>query len=183
MEPQTPIEFTPGTSVIYALHGKCNVIGTETRQLGNESILFYKLEVSRSSLSRSVRHDPAIWVPVATAKNRGLRNPMNQDQAEQALKALMSREYFFNTSESWSSLLPKLEACIYAEGGIGLAKVASFLHVFKKRQVVASSEVNKLQENVFKLLLRELSEALHTSARELEEKISKGFRSKLIPDN
>src|SRR3712207_2090609 len=117
METQTPTEvplteFTPGSSVIYAMHGKCNVLGTETRLLGGKPIQFYKLEVKKSALSRSNRQDPAIWVPVASAKDQGLRSPMNRTQAEGALSLLLSREYFFKPSEPWSVVHPKLETAI-----------------------------------------------------------------------
>src|ERR1700733_8843100 len=101
METQTPFEevsqneFLPGSTVIYAMHGKCYVLGTETRSMGGESIRFYKLELKKSTLSRSSRLEPAIWVPVATAKDRGLRAPMTKNEAEVAMKILLSREYYF----------------------------------------------------------------------------------------
>lgn len=176
-------EFSPGTSVIYAMHGKCYVSGTETRSLGGESIRFYKLEIKKPSFSRSNRQDTAIWVPVTTAKDQGLRTPMSHEQAEAAMKVLSSREYFFKANEPWSLTQPKLEAAIRTEGGIGLAKVASFLYVLKKKQVVPSGEVIRLQESVHKLLFRELSEALNQPAKILEEKVTRGFRGKLTPDN
>jgi RNA polymerase-interacting CarD/CdnL/TRCF family regulator len=178
----SPPEFTPGSSVIYAMHGRCSVLGTEIRSLGGESIRFYKLEVKKSALSRSNRHEPAIWVPVATAKDRGLRTPMSKDEAGEAIKVLMSREYFFKPSDPWTVVQPQLENTIRLEGGVGLAKVASFLFVLKRKQIVPSPEVSKLQEMIHKLLFRELSEALGQPSRILEEKVNKGFRSKLLPD-
>ena len=176
-------EFLPGTDVIYSIHGKCNVVGTEYRMLGGESIRFYKLEVKKSALSRSTRHESAIWVPVASAKGLGLRIPMTQSDAEEALKILKNREYYFKTNEPWSLVQPKLEQCIRQEGGIGLAKVESFLFVLKRKQIVPTPEVSKFQETIHKLLFRELAEALHEPARALEDKVAKGLRSKLIPDN
>ena len=149
-------EFQPGSSVIYAMHGKCHVLGTEVRSHAGESIRFYKLEIKKSTLSRSSRHEPAIWVPVATAKDRGLRAPMSKAEAESAMSVLLSREYFFKVSEPWSSLQQRLEATVRIEGGIGLAKVASFLYVLKRKLIVPPSEVVKLQEIIHKLLLREL---------------------------
>lgn len=188
MDTHTPIEtssneFPPGASVIYAMHGKCSVLGTETRTLGNKPIRFYKLEIKKSPLSRSTRQETAIWVPVATARDQGLRLPMSPTEADAAMKVLMSREYFFKTTESWSSIQPKLEATIRLEGGIGLAKVASYLYVLKRKQIVPSAEVLRLQETVHKLLFRELSEVLNIPTRDLEEKVIRGFRAKMIPDS
>jgi len=187
METQTPkegtqTEFLPGTSVIYAMHGKCHVLGVEVRSLGEESILFYKLEIKKSSFSRTHKQETAIWVPVANAKDRGLRTPMTREEAESAMKILLSREYYFKIQESWTVLQHQLETTIRQEGGIGLAKAASFLFVLRKKQIVPSSEVIKLQETVHKLLFREMSDALDIPPRILEEKVQKGFRSKLLPD-
>lgn len=176
-------EFQDGSPVIYGLHGKCFVSGTELRSLAGQTIQFYRLEMKKTPLSKTMRQDMAIWVPVSSAKEKGLRQPMNKMEAEEALKILGSREYYFKASEPWNTALPKLEACIRNEGGIGLAKVASYLHVIKKRQVVPSTEINKFQDTVHRLLFRELSEALNESSKVLEERITKGFRVKMAPDS
>jgi RNA polymerase-interacting CarD/CdnL/TRCF family regulator len=188
MDPQTSTdlslsEFLPGTAVIYAMHGKCLVLGTEVRSMGGQSQKFYKLEIKKSPLSRSVRGESAIWVPVEQARERGLRIPMTKEDAEAALKLLMSREYFFKPTEQWTSLLPQLENAIRTEGGMGLAKVASFLYVLRRKQIVATPEVNKLQESVNKLLLRELSDALGESIKSIEDRAARGLKSKLLPDH
>jgi RNA polymerase-interacting CarD/CdnL/TRCF family regulator len=175
-------EFAAGTTIIYAMHGKCSVLGIETRQIGAEQIRFYKLEVQKSALSRSTRQEPAIWVPVAKAKDRGVRLPMSREEIDAALKILASREYYFQLNEPWSAIQPKLEAAIRIEGGIGLAKVMSYLHVLKRKQIVPSSEVVRLYESVSKLLLRELSEALREPIRTIEDRIAKSMKQKLLPD-
>ena len=187
MDTQTPMEvpkseFAPGSSVIYALHGKCHVLGTEFRSLGGKPICFYKLELRKSTLSRSTRNEPAIWVPVASAKDFGLRAPMTAAQADEAMKLLMNREYFFKPYDAWNVIQPQLEATIRNEGGLGLAKVVSFLYVLKRKQVVATPEVVKLYDTVHKLLFRELSEALQQPMKVLEEKVAKGMKTKLLPD-
>lgn len=179
----TQNEFLPGSLVIYGMHGKCNVACTETRTMGGKQIRFYKLEIKKSAFSRSSRQDPAIWVPVTTAKDLGLRTPMNREEAEEAVRILSSREYYFKINDPWSTVQPQLEVLIRVEGGIGLAKAASYLYVLKRRQVVPTTEVTKFQEAVQKLLFRELSEALGEHIRDLEVKITKAFRAKLIPDN
>ena len=175
--------YAPGTSVIYSLHGRCTVLAVETKKMGDESILFYKLEIQKTGSSHTTKQEPAIWLPVASAKERGLRLPMYLEIAEAALALLASREYYFQTNEPWSTVHPKLEACIRNEGGQGLAKVVSFLFVLKRKQVILPTETAKFYETVNKLLLRELSLALGESIRVLEEKINKSLKHKLIPDN
>ncbi len=175
--------FKIGDSVIYGMHGKCSLTGIETRTVSGESIVFYKLEVQKPALSRSTRQEPAIWVPVNAAQDRGLRTPITKDQAEEIFKLMASREYYFNASEAWQTVQPKLESIIRAEGAIGMTKALGYLHVLKRRQIVPTPEVARMSENVNKLLMRELSEATGESIRALEEKASKLMRQKLLADH
>ena len=184
MEPQIPnTEFLAGTQVVYGMHGKCQVTEIQSRQVGSEMVRFYKLELLKSVLSRSSRKDPAIWLPIDSAKSRGLRMPMSNGDGLQAMAFLSSREYFFSLQEPWPSVYLKLEHTIRSEGGIGLAKVASYLYVLKRKQLVPSGELLHFQECVNKLLMRELSEALSENSRVLEDRISKLLRQKLLADN
>src|SRR5688500_6529635 len=127
--PQINPEFTSGSSVIYALHGKCTVLAVEDRQTRGQAIPFSELEHQKPGLTRATRPDPAIWLPVASARKRGLRAPMSRESAEAAMAVLASREYYFPLSEAWPSVHAKMEATIRTEGGTGLAKVASYLYV------------------------------------------------------
>lgn len=184
-QPQSnsPDEFEPGNTVIYALHGKCQLVSIETRFANGESIRFYKLEIQKPNASRSSKKEPAIWIPVSSAKKQGMRSPISTDGTERVFEILSSREYYFELGQPWHAIHSKLEESIRAEGAIGLAKVASYLYVLKRKQLVPPSEAVKMQENVNKLLLRELSEATGENPRQLEEKIVKLFRHKLLPDH
>lgn len=187
MDTQTPIEmpiseFSAGSTVIYAMHGKCSILGKETRTLGGKPVEFYRLKLKKASPAKSQKQEAAIWVPIANAKDQGLRLPMTQEGAQEALKVLMSREYYFKLNEHWGIVQPLLEKAIRTEGGVGLAKVVSYLHVLKKRQFSSNPEINKLQETVNKLLFRELSDVLGEPVKALEDKVSRGMRSKTLLD-
>ncbi|MBL7716868.1 MAG: hypothetical protein JNL01_15485 [Bdellovibrionales bacterium] len=183
MESSSHPTFETGATVIYALHGKCKVVGIEERTVAGQTIPFYKLEIQKSALSRSARQEPAIWLPVKTAPSRGLRAPMDAAVAEAALEVLSSREFYFPLNETWNKMLPQLEACMNREGSIGIAKVASYLHVLKKKQVVFAPEVARFSEQVWKTISREVSDALGISLKMVEERIEKGLRHKLLPHN
>ena len=174
--------FGIGTAVIYGLHGRCQITAIETRKVGSETQAFYKVEVQRSTLSRSKKPEPAIWVPVQTAMSRGLRAPMNGQTATEALAILQNREYYFSSQEPWSQVFPKIESMLRLEGGIGLAKVYSYLYVLKNRHLVPPSEIMKHFDATHRQLFKELSEALNETPREIELKIAKGLRSKLAAD-
>ena len=72
-------EFTPGSVVVYGFHGLCSVLSIEERAVSGESIRFYKLQVQKSALSRSKKLEPAIWLPVHSAKKAGLRPPVEKE--------------------------------------------------------------------------------------------------------
>lgn len=175
-------EISVGTTVIYGRNGKCRVSGVEIRMIGGAPVKLYKLEVQKSPLSRSSKHEPAIWVPVASAAQQGLRLPMDGPQAEAALEVLSSREYYFDPKTPWNNQSTLLEKTINVEGGVGMAKVLSFLHVLKRKQVLLGTDANRLLEHVHRQLLREISEALHEPMTNIEDRITKGLRHKLIPD-
>ena len=180
--PET-IRHPVGSSVIYSKQGRCKVIGIETRTVGESSIQFYKLEVEKSPLSRSTRKDPAIWVPVQSAQEQGLRSPIGTSDVQTIMDVLNSREYYFDVRQGWAQLKIQLENSLRKEGAIGLAKVISCLHALKKREIVLSADASKLQENVMLLLVRELSEVTKETHSALEEKITRALRHKLMPDN
>ena len=187
METQVPNnppknEFSPGSNVIYGLHGRCKITQIDTRVLSEKSMRFYKLEVLKSPLSRSNRGDPAIWVPVETAVHLGLRAPMDKTQAEEATKLLANRESYYSLNESWNVIHPMLENIVRTEGSLGLAKVFSYLYVLKRKWVTPPKDIIKFYDSIHKLLFRELSDALGETARVIEERYSKALKTKPILD-
>lgn len=167
---------------MYGLFGKCSISGIETKVIAGKATSFYKLEVVKSTLSRSTRPEPAIWVPLDSARAKGLRPAADTALADEVLKILASREYYFSVHEAWSSILPKLEATIASEGALGLAKAYSYLWVLRKKQIVPAPETNRLFESVQKVLFRELGEALQVPPRAIDEKVTRALRNKAAPD-
>jgi RNA polymerase-interacting CarD/CdnL/TRCF family regulator len=182
MDSQNQAHFQVGDEIIYALHGKCRVLAVENREIGEEAIPFYKLEVMKSNLSRSTKQEPNIWLPVNSAPQRGLRPLMTEEACEEAIQILNSREFYFNPRDSWNILQPLLERTLHMEGGAGMAKVFSFLHVLKQRQIVPTPEVQKLFDGVSRVLFREICETLKIAPKTLEDRIRKGLRQKLAAD-
>jgi len=178
----TPFEI--GSTVIYSTHGKCVIRGIELRSINGETVPFYKLEVQKPTLSRSVRPEPSIWLPVNSSQAKNLRIPMDQQAAEQVVAVLGDREYYFNTQEAWNEVFPLLEACIRDEGAIGLAKVYSYLHVLeRKHHHLLPTEISRFQDTVKKMLIRELAEALSQQMKPTEEQVTKLLRKKMLPDH
>ena len=181
--PGAAAEFAPGSDVIYSVHGRCQVKAIEERTVGGQRLRFYRLEPQRSALSRSTRPEPAIWLPVMNANQRGLRCLMNKEQCQQAFEILTDGEYYFALQNAWNHTQSELEACLAIEGGIGLAKVLGFLHVLKARRIVPPSDVIRMFELVHRLLVRELVEVLGEPVKTIEERVEKALRQKLKPDS
>jgi hypothetical protein len=145
---------------------------------------FYRLERQRSALSRSQRQDPAIWLPVEAAKNKGLRTPIREENEVQTVLSILSnREYYFSTKEPFAAIQPKLESCIKKEGAIGLAKTLSHLLARKRMHVIPPSDITKMFETIKKLLIKELVDATGKNSRILENEITHLMRHKLTLDN
>jgi len=172
-----------GSSVVYAMHGKCTVTAIETRELAGSCQRFYKLEIQKSSLSRSARMEPAIWVPVATARARGIRAPMTPADVERAFEILASREYHLPLNESWNISQGKIEALVRNEGSIGIVKALGFLFVLKKKQVVPLPEVNRLNEALQRQFAKEVAELTGETIKVIEERIARTIKSKISVDS
>ncbi len=175
--------MNPGSIVMYGLHGKCLITAVETKNIGGETQSFYKLEPIRSPLARTTRQTGSILVPQSVAQRGGIRLPLQSADAPAIMAILGNREYYFDLYSAFSLMQPQLERCIALEGATGLAKVISYLTALKKLDAVPASEIVRFSETVWKLLSRELSEALDQQPREVEAAMNKALKAKLLPDN
>lgn len=174
--------LTAGSSVVYGLHGKCTILSVDTRTIGGQSVAFYRLEVQKSALSRSTRQEPHIFVPVATARQNGLRPLLEGAQIPEVIAVLASREFYFDLSLTWSKAQHLLERTIAQEGAVGLAKALSYVTGIKKREVILSPETARFADTVSKQLLRELSDTQGIALRDVEVQVNKALKNKLLRD-
>lgn len=184
-DPKKETEFQTGSEVIYGLHGRCAITSIETKQVGGENISFYRLEplIKNPIVKTTTKKDRAILLPVAGARKRGLRHPIGaQTDVDSIHEILGNKETYFELDAHWREVLPKLEACINAEGAIGLAKVLSFVHVRRAHHVVPPSDLVKFHESIQKLLAREISEVVGQTVGVVEEDIDRRLKAKLRPD-
>ena len=183
IEPNSQHEIKVGDIFRYGLFGRCRLLGTETKVLSGNTVAFYKLEPVKSSFSRSTRQEPSILLPVKTAIEHGLRGNMTTEQAEQIFLVLASRDYYFDINEPWHTVFSKLDYCARKEGAIGLAKALSYLHILRSRQIVTQKELSRIYDLLKKQLLNETSETLKMAPAEIEIKIDKALRSKLLSNH
>ena len=171
---QTVIE---GDTVMYGFLGKCFVACQETRMLGDQTVPGLRLVTKKAPQAAS------IWVPHASALDRGLRLPMNKEQADAALCHIQSKEIYFDVKDPWNKLVPQLDTCIYQQGGNGLAQVISFLTVLKKQYVIPPQAISKYYDTVYKIFLKEMTDAFKEHQKKIDDLIQKGLKNKQLPTN
>lgn len=175
--------FSPGSMVIYGIHGKCAVLSIEDKTIGGQPMSFYKLEPVKPLLAKSTKKDPAIWVPVDTAAQMGLRAPANSESLEKIYETLASEDAFFDTKAIWSSIQPSLENAIRNEGVIGLAKVVGYLHMRKRKNILLPTEIQRYFDSVLRALVKEIVDITQATAKDTEELIFKNLKQKEVTEN
>lgn len=174
-----------GDEVSYGLHGKCVITAIETKELGGSPVTCYQMRAIKNPIIAKIpgKAEAAILVPVDSASAKGVRSLMTKQDAEFAIRSLTDREYHFELDLPWVSKQKLLEETIRKEGFIGLAKVVGHLYVVIKRDAVPSSIVLKFYESVYRVFLRELSEAFSLPSKDVELILTKALKSKLALDN
>ncbi len=177
--------YKVGDEVSYGLHGKCVITAIETKELPSGPVNFYQIRTIKNPITAKNpnRKDPFILIPVETAQTKGLRPLMTKADAETTLQLLADADYHFEMAETWVSKQKMLEETLRKEGPVGLAKVVGHLFVMIKRDAVPPSDVVRFYENVYKILVRELSDSLGITTKEVEPILTKALKRKLSYDN
>lgn len=177
--------YKVGDEVSYGLHGKCVITGIETKTLGANEVSFYQIRVLKNPITAKVpgKHEPSILIPVDTAPAKGLRHLMTKTDAETILKLLSEPDYHFELNGNWLAKQKLLEDVIRKEGAIGLAKVVGHVYVLLKQDAVPPSQVSRFYDNVYRIFLRELADAMDSTPKDIEPIVNRALRNKLSKDN
>lgn len=176
-------QFIKGDEVIYGLIGKCTIAEIETKKVGNEEQLFYRLERVKPAHLKAKRPEPQILLPLSKASQTGLRKEITSAELENLYELFSSREFFLPLDQNWPTTLVALEQMIRAEGAFGLARAYSFLYVLQNRQHLLNSEQNRFFDTVRHALFKELSDVTQRTIREIETEIHQLLKNKLKYDH
>jgi RNA polymerase-interacting CarD/CdnL/TRCF family regulator len=168
-----------GDAVFYGIHGRCTIAAIEARNVGGRSMAFFKIEPQRAVPVRPGRHDSAIWLPVETAAQSGLRPVLSAAEVEKVYESLGGSECAFHLKAPWHRVQPQIEAALRSEGPVALAKAEGYLHLVKQRDLVPPRNLVKFAELIHRLLVRELVAATQESPKSIEEKVERLLRQKL----
>ena len=176
--------FKIGDEVSYGIHGRCQVMGIETKTISGSPVHFYQIRAVNFSPipNKNARPSPNILVPVESAAACGLRTPLDREGVATVLRMLEDQEYYFTLQEPWTSKQKRLEEALRKEGATGLAKAVGHLHVLLQQDAAPRPEVSRYFEQVLRLLVREMAEITATPAKEVEHKVRRALKSKSRAD-
>ena len=116
--PNNSIEFRGGEWVVYPTHGVGKVAGIEEAEIAGCQLELIVIEFDKDRMT--------LRIPVAKAKNSGLRALSSRDQMKSALNTLKGRSRVKRTM--WSRRAQEYEAKINSGDPISIAEVVRDLH-------------------------------------------------------
>jgi CarD family transcriptional regulator len=112
------IEFLAGDFVVYPAHGVGRVEGVETHHIAGQEVTLYAISFEKERMT--------LKVPIAKAKNSGLRRLSSRDRIKAALETLQGRSRVRRTM--WSRRAQEYEAKINSGDPVSIAEVVRDLH-------------------------------------------------------
>jgi CarD family transcriptional regulator len=112
------LEFSGGDWVVYPTHGVGKVTGIEEAEIAGCQLKLIVIQFDKDRMT--------LRIPVAKARNSGLRALSSRDQMKNALKTLTGRSRVRRTM--WSRRAQEYEAKINSGNPVSIAEVVRDLH-------------------------------------------------------
>jgi CarD family transcriptional regulator len=112
------LEFSGGDWVVYPTHGVGKVTGIEDAEIAGCQLKLIVIQFDKDRMT--------LRIPVAKARNSGLRALSSRDQMKNALKTLTGRSRVRRTM--WSRRAQEYEAKINSGNPVSIAEVVRDLH-------------------------------------------------------
>ena len=159
--------FNPGDKTVYPAHGVADVVGVETKTIGQQSIAFYHLPVLGSGLK--------ISVPVHKAEENGMR-AVARDEEITELYALLRHQEIPSDRQTWNRRHRTFMEKIRTGSLFEVAEVYRDLSVLKAYKELSHGERQMLR-TARSLLVNELAVARATSEDEVEAHLEAFFQN------
>lgn len=173
--------FKKGDVVVYGVHGRCEVTGVETKTINKEKLKFYELRPVVTT--PNMKADRRFLIPVETAREAGLREELSAEDIPHILEIIQSPEYYFPLNSSWVDRNKVIELSIRTQGAEGLAKAVSHLYAYHEKNILPDPAATKTYQNLFRLLVREISIATAASVKDTEVLVTKTLSKKPLLDH
>lgn len=159
--------FNPGDKTVYPAHGVADVVGVETKTIGQQSIAFYHLAVLGSGLK--------ISVPVHKAEENGMR-AVARDEEITELYALLRQQEIPSDRQTWNRRHRTFMEKIRTGSLFEVAEVYRDLSVLKAYKELSHGE-RQMLSTARGLLVNELAVARATSEDEVEAHLEAFFQN------
>lgn len=140
------LEFEAGDFVVYPAHGVGRVEGIETYSVAGMEVQLYAITFEKERMT--------LKVPVAKAKNAGLRRLSSKDRIKTALETLQGRSRVRRTM--WSRRAQEYEAKINSGDPVSIAEVVRDLYRGADQSDQSYSE-RQIYQAALERLARELA--------------------------
>lgn len=140
------LEFTAGDFVVYPAHGVGRVEGIETHNIAGQDVMLYTITFEKERMT--------LKVPVAKAKNSGLRRLSSKDRIKVALETLQGRSRVRRVM--WSRRAQEYEAKINSGDPVSIAEVVRDLYRRNDQSEQSYSE-RQIYQAALERLARELA--------------------------
>jgi len=175
----TTSDFQIGQAVVYGINGRCKIVGIEKMTVGGETKTYFKLEPQKlGPIQKTPKKQTSIWIPVETAKTRGLRTAATEEIATEVLEILKSKDTYFTLDEPFHKTQPQLDQIMIDEGAKGMAKAVSYIAGLKAKSNSIAPDAAKMYDAIYGVLIRELSEKLQMTLGQIELDIQKPLELK-----
>lgn len=178
MEKGDPMDFKKGDFVIYGTHGRCEITAIETKSFNNAEEMFYELTPVNPG-----KNDSRFLIPVSSAKQNGVRQEIDQEDAKIILDTLSSSEFFLKVDMPWPQKEKEIENMVRFQGALGLAKAVKHLYIYHESVTFPEPIATRTYKKLFKVLAREISQAKQMTIKDTELMLLKALTTKVKKTN
>ncbi len=159
--------FQVGEKSVYPAHGVADVVGLETKRIGNQELQFYHLQVMGSGLK--------IIVPVAKAEENGMRRIADGAELDELYELLRDHEVPCDR-QTWNRRYRGFMEKIRTGSLFEVGEVYRDLSLLKQTKTLSHGERQMLR-TARDLLVKELAVARGVSEDEIAAELDRMFRN------
>jgi len=153
--------FKKGDYVVYPMHGVGTIVDVATKIVLNEEQKYYVVELINTKMN--------VMVPVAKAKDIGLRHIITKNEVQKVMKLL--KEEFIEQEEDWKIRYQNNLIKVKSGSILSVSEVCRNLYKRARDKELSIME-RKLYESAYSLIINEVALAKNLEVEEASNLIS-----------
>ena len=159
--------FCPGDMAVYPAQGVAEVVGIEEKEISGKKQRFFVLRI--------VDTDMRIMVPVAKAREVGLRSIISEPEIKEVFTILREKEIHVD-KQTWNRRYRGFMEKIKTGSLFEVAEVYRDLYRLKSTKTLSFGE-RRMLDTAKNLIVKELSVARRTAETKMEREIERQLQS------